>query len=175
MPHPRRLYVFSLLFLIAASLSAGVAWWFFPILTTAEWRLVGAWTAPHADARMSYVTTSGTVTNPWRVWEFRRDRSYLAWIVSADDPGVSILDKEGRWRVTDGKLHLESFGAGGDAIRELRERVRIRLGGSYLGRTSGEVAHPIRFVDRDTWEMTTPRGKAFTWRRRHAIEADRGQ
>ena len=169
MSHPRRLHFFSLFFLISASLLAGVAWWFFPILTAAEWRLVGNWTAPHADRRMGYVT------NYWRVWEFRRDRSYLAWLVSADDPGVSILVNEGRWRVTDGKLHLEGFGAGGDALREVRERVRIRLGGSYVSRMSGDMAHPIRFVNRDTWEMTTPQGDPFTWKRLPAIEVDKGE
>jgi hypothetical protein len=106
------------------------------------------------------------VTNPWRVWESRRDRSFRVWVVSADDPGVSILDKEGLWSAEGVKLNIEGFGAMGDALRGVRERIRIRFGNPYVARSSGRLSHSIRFIDRDTWELTTVQGKSVTWKRR---------
>jgi hypothetical protein len=99
------------------------------------------------------------------VWEFRRDRSYFVWIVSPDDSSIRIPHKEGRWSAQDGELSLHGFGGWGDALREMRERVRIRLGGSYIGRGGG-VSHSIRFPDETTFEMTPANGKSITWKRR---------
>ena len=65
----------------------------------------------------------------------------------------------------DGTLTLRGFGAWGDALHELREQARIRLGGSYIGR-AGDVSHAIRFPDPDALETTLPNGKAITWKRR---------
>jgi hypothetical protein len=140
--------------------------WDYPALSITERQLVGQWMAPELNPRAAFITSEGPVTNPWRICEFRRDRSFCVWIVSADDPGVSILDKEGRWSARDGKITLEGFGASGDALREIREHIRVKLGGSYVGRTSGKLSHSIRFTDSDTWEMTTLQGKSIAWNRR---------
>jgi hypothetical protein len=50
---------------------------------------------------------------------------------------------------------------------QIREHIRVRFGGSYVGRTSGRGAHPIRFTDRVTREMTSAQGKSVAWKRRH--------
>jgi hypothetical protein len=77
--------------------------WDYPALSITERQLIGQWMAPEPNPRAAFITSKEPMTNPWRVWEFRRDRSFCVWIVSADVPGVSILDKEGRWSAGDGK------------------------------------------------------------------------
>lgn len=137
-----------------------------PALAPAERQLVGTWTTPEFDPRASYVTSKGPVTNPVRVWELRPDRSFRVGIASADDPTISVPLKEGLWSAEPGKIRLEGFGRVGDAWREIRERIRLTLSGSYLGRTSGTVSHPIRFLDGDAWELIRPEGQSIVWRRR---------
>jgi hypothetical protein len=139
----RRRLFFLLLYLVLAVLPAGLFRWHYPALSHVEHRLLGKWTAPEPNPRASFVTTKGAVTNPWRIWEFRRDRSFRVWVVSADDPGVSILDTEGLWSAEGGKLNIESFGAMGNALREVRERIRIRFGNPYVARSSGRLSHSI--------------------------------
>jgi hypothetical protein len=141
--------------------------WDYPALSITERQLIGQWMAPEPYPRAGFITSKGPLTNPWRVWELRRDRSFCVWIVSADDPGVSILFKEGRWSAGQGTITLEGFEASGEALREIREHIRVKFGGSYVGRTSGKVSHPIRFINSDTWEVTAPQGKPITWNRRH--------
>ena len=53
----------------------------------------------------------------------------------------------------------------GDSVREGRERIRTTLGGSYVGRSSGKVTRAIRFIDPDTWQLTTVEGTSITWKR----------
>src|SRR5262249_35033675 len=154
----RRVLLVSLCLLVTV-VPIGLFRWYYPALTGDERRLLGRWMAPEPDPRVGFVTAKGPVTNPWRVWEIRRGRSFRVWVVSADDPGVSILDKEGLWSAEDRRLRIEGFGSMGDSLREAREHIRIRLGGSYVGRSSGGLAHSIRFIDRDTWELTTAQGK----------------
>ncbi len=137
----------------------------YPALSPAERRLLGGWTTPDPDPRSGWVTPKGPVTHPRLLWEFDRDRTYHVWVVSPDDPSIRIPHKEGRWSADGGKLMLAGFGGLGDALREFRENVRIRLGGSYLGR-GGDMAHVIRFPDDDTLEMTLANGKAIAWKRR---------
>jgi hypothetical protein len=160
----RRRLLFGMLGLSGA-LVVGLVWWYNPWLSGDERRLVGSWVAPEPDPRVGFVTAKGPVTHPCRVWEFRRDRSFRVWVVSADDSSVSILDKEGLWSADGGTLRIEGFGAVGDALRELRERIRIRLGYSYVGRSSGGLAHSVRFLDDDAWELTTAQGRSITWKR----------
>jgi hypothetical protein len=162
----RRGLLFAWICLVLTIVFAGILWWDYPALSTTERQLLGRWTAPNPNPRSSYITNKGPVTNPWLIWEFRRDRSFRVWIVSADDPGVSILDREGRWYAEGAKLSLEGFGAAGDVLREIREHVRVKFGGSYVGRTSGGVTHFIRFLDRDNWDMASPDGRSIAWKRR---------
>jgi hypothetical protein len=139
--------------------------WRRPALSPDERRLLGSWTAPDPDPRSGWVTPKGPVAHPWLVWEFHRNRTFYVWVAEAGDPSIRIPHKEGRWSAEGGKLALQGFGGWGDALREIRENVRIRLGGSYLGR-GGDIGHSIRFPDDDALEMTLANGKTIAWKRR---------
>jgi len=160
----RRWVLISLGLLLVISLG-GLVLWLYPALSPTVWRLLGRWTAPDPDPRSGFVTSRGPVTHPWLLWEFRRDLTYQVWVVSPDDSSIRLPHKEGRWSAEDAKLMLQGFGGPGDILREIRELVRVRFGGSYLGR-GGDVGHSIRFPDDDTLEMTLANGKAITWKRR---------
>ncbi len=149
MPRRRRLLFASLCLIVLPVLAMIIIASKYPPLSTTEHRILGTWVTPHPTSVPRYVTSKGPVTNPSWAWEFRRDRSFRVWIISADDSEVLILDKEGRWSAEGANLTLEGFGPTGDAIREIRERVRMKLGGSYVGRSSGTLTHSIRFLDRD--------------------------
>ena len=109
--HRRRL---TLMALGLSGLLPLVGWWQATSLSPFEREIVGEWAIPQAEvaSRAGFVTASGPVTNPWMVWDFRRDRSFRVRIVSPDDPSVNIPQIEGRWRVADGELSLDDLGPG---------------------------------------------------------------
>lgn len=164
MSRRRTLWVSLGLFVVIAVV--GFLWWNYPALSSTERQLLGSWTAPASVMGGSFVTKKGPVKHPELVWEFRRDRSFRVRVISADDPTISIPFREGLWSAEGGKLNLDGFEATGDALRELRERIRVKLGGSYVGRTSGRMTHTIRFITRDSWELTPAAGPTSIWNRR---------
>jgi hypothetical protein len=139
--------------------------WYYPSLSGDERRLLGNWVTSQRIQTTGYVTARGPVTNPCMLLEFRRDRCFRLWIISADDPDVSILHKEGQWSAGNGRLHIGGFGRMKNALREAREQIRMKFGSSYVGR-GDMVLHSMRFVNPDTWELTTLPGKSIIWRRR---------
>ena len=162
--HRRRL---SLILVFSGFLALAI-WCNTTNLSPFERQLVGEWTIPQAEVnpRAGYVTSAGPVTNPWMVWDFRRDRSFRVWIASADDPGVHIPHIEGRWRVAGGELDLDDLGAWEWVVREVRERFGRSFGIPYTGRISGRPKRRVLLPDRDTLELDVPQGKRITLRRR---------
>ncbi len=162
--HRRRL---TLMALGLSGLLALVGWWQATGLSPFEREIVGEWAIPQAEVapRAGFVTASGPVTNPWMVWDFRRDRSLRVRIVSPDDPSVNIPQIEGRWRVSDGELSLDDLGAWAWVVREARERFGRSFGVPSTSRISARPRHRIRLSDRDTLEMGVPQRKAITLKR----------
>ena len=167
MSRRRRLCLISLAVAFLMSLAAGVVCWKFPALNAVEWRLVGKWATPEFGPGIGYVTKAGPVANPWRVWEFRRDRTFRVRIVSADDPSVNLPDVEGHWRVVDGKLRLDGLGRAESTIREVQDRVEYWLGRPVPRRITGDGAeHSFTFPDRETMEIALRNGRRIAWKRR---------
>ena len=133
--HRRRL---TLLALGLSGLLAWVGWWQATSLSPFEREIVGEWAIPEAEVapRAGFVTASGPVTNPWMVWDFRRNRSFRVRIVSPDDPSVNIPQIEGRWRVAAGELSLDDLGAWAWVVREARERLGRSFGVPSTSRIS---------------------------------------
>jgi hypothetical protein len=161
----RHKLIIAAVLLFATILSAFMLLWKDPALTATERQLVGRWSTPHPLVP-SYVSAKGQVINPSLIWEFHQDRSYLVWNILAADFETHIPDKEGLWHAAGDRLVLEGFGDAGNALREYRELIRLKLSGVYIGRHSGEVVLRIRFLDRDRMEMTPPQGAPIMLTRR---------
>ena len=152
--HRRRL---TLMALGLSGLLSLASWWQATSLSPFEREIVGEWAIPQAEVapRAGFVTASGPVTNPWMVWDFRRDRSFRVRIVSPDDPSVNIPHIEGRWRVSDGELSLDDLGAWAWIVREARERFGRSFGVPTTGRISARRGAGSGYRIATRWKWTS--------------------
>ena len=89
---PRRRYLYASLCLLVVICSVGLFRSNGVTYSRDECQLIGRWTTPEPNPSASFITASGPVASPVRVWELRPDRTFRVWITSASDPKVSILD-----------------------------------------------------------------------------------
>jgi hypothetical protein len=162
----RRRRVWISLLLVSAAGSALYFWNKYPPLSAVEHQLVGNWAFPELDPRIGYVTRTGPITNPWLIREFRRDRVYRLWVVSADDPGHYLLELEGRWHVVDGKLRTEDFEGSARLARDISDRVRSWASMHSPQRISGNTDVSIDLSDEATLVITNPWREKSAWKRR---------
>jgi hypothetical protein len=114
------------------------------------------------------------MTNPYHVIELSPDRVYRFWFASADDLTQRYIICEGRWRIDNGKLHIEDMPLTSPhrVISDIGWHLE-ELSGGWLSLRQLYAPHrfweprdePFRIVGAARLEILSEQGKALTWDR----------